>query len=67
MSLIDVTALSEIEKQARKEIAEERTKKAKDALIKKLRELDNAEQIVANVRRQIEDLKASIADGSFAG
>lgn len=63
MALIEI---GKIEEEARKQINEERAKKAKDALLKKLRDLDNAEQIVRNIRRDIEDLKASIADGSFS-
>ena len=56
-----------IEEQARKELAEEKAKKAKEALKIKLRSLDSAQQIVKNIEREIEDLKASLTDGSFAG
>lgn len=62
MSLIDITG---IEADAQKEINEEMTKKAKDALKLKLRNLATAEQTVANIKREIADLKAAIAEGSF--
>lgn len=64
MALIDIKA---IEKEAQKQINEEMQSKAKAALVKKLRDLENAKQIVRNIERDIEDLKASIADGSFVG
>ncbi len=64
MSLIDIKAVTE---EARKQISDEIAKKAKDALVGKLRNLANAQQIVKNIERDIADLEASIADGSFAG
>lgn len=64
MALIDIKA---IEKDAQDEINKEVQGKAKTALVKKLRDLENARQIVRNIERDIDDLKASIADGSFAG
>lgn len=62
--MIDIKAVKE---EARKEIAEEQGKKAKDALKKKLRDLEAAKNIVRNIEREINDIEASIADGSFAG
>ncbi len=64
MSLIDIEA---VKKEARKEIADESAKKAKAALVNKLRCLDSAEKVVANIKREIADLEQSIADGSFPG
>lgn len=64
MSLLDIKAVKE---EAQKEINKERTDKAKAALVKKLRELAAAEDVVRNIKRSIEDLEASIADGSFTG
>ncbi len=64
MSLIDIKAVKE---EASKEINKERMDKAKAALVKKLRELATAEDVVRNIKRSIEDLEASIADGSFTG
>lgn len=55
-----------IKAEAEAEIREEMLKKAKEALKRKLRDKANAEQIVANVDREIADLEASIEDGSFA-
>ena len=56
-----------IREQAEEELKAERSKIAKEALKIKLRELDRAKAIVANIERQIADLEASIDDGSFAG
>jgi hypothetical protein len=52
---------------ARQEVAEEQAKKAVTALKRKLTDLSNAQQVVKNIEREIGDLEASIADGSFAG
>ena len=60
---IDIKA---IKKAAQAELDAERAKRVTEALKKKLRDLDNAKQIVANIERDIEDLEASIEDGSFA-
>jgi len=60
--MFDINA---VEKEAREAISKEQAEKAKAALVKKLRELDAASRIVSNIKREIEDLKASIADGSF--
>lgn len=57
--------IKKVEEDAKAEIAKEKAEKAKTALVKKLRERDSAQAIVANIDREIEDLKASIADGSF--
>lgn len=62
MALIDIAA---IKAEANKQINDEITKKAKDALVKKLRDLAGAKAIVANIEREILDLEASIEDGSF--
>jgi len=64
MALIDIKA---IEQEAQSEINKEVTAKAKNALVKKLRDLENARGIVRNIEAEISDLKASIADGSFVG
>lgn len=56
-----------IEEEAIREIQEEKSKKAKEALKRKLRELDSAQSVVKNIEREISDLKASITDGSFTG
>lgn len=64
MALFDIKA---VEAEAMKEITEEKTKKAKAALITKLRALESAKQVVRNIEAEINDLKVSIADGSFLG
>ena len=64
MSLIDIAA---VKSEAAKEINKERTEKAKNALVKKMRELAAAEDVVANIKRAITDLEQSIVDGSFVG
>lgn len=56
-----------IREQVEEELKAERSESAKLALKIKLRELDRAKAIVANIERQIADLEASINDGSFAG
>lgn len=58
--------IKKVKDEARAEIAKEKGEKAKTALVKKLRDLDAAKRIVANIEREVEDLEASIADGSFA-
>lgn len=60
--MIDINT---VEQEARAIIAKESGEKAKNALVKKLRELAAAQSIVKNVEREIADLKQSIADGSF--
>lgn len=62
--LIDIKT---IKATAAKEIADEQAKKATAALVKKMRDLAAAQQIVLNIKREIDDLEASLADGSFAG
>lgn len=54
-----------IREQAAREVAQERAEKAKEAIKRKLRELDSAKSVVSNIEREIADLEASIADGSF--
>lgn len=64
MPLIDI---KNIKDEAAQELRAEVTRKAKEALKCKLRNLENARQIVRNIEREIEDIEASIADGSFTG
>jgi hypothetical protein len=64
MSLIDIDA---VKAEAAKEINKERTDKAKAALVKRMRELAAAEDVVKNIKRAIDDLEQSIVDGSFTG
>ena len=62
--MLDIKAVKE---EARKKIADEEAEKAKVALVAKLRTLESAKKVVANIEREISDLEASIADGSFPG
>ena len=48
--------------EALKEYQEEKFKKAKGLLKEKLRQLDKAEKIVRNIKRELEDLEVEIAD-----
>jgi hypothetical protein len=57
--------IKKVKEDARAEIAKEQGEKAKSALVKKLRDLSNAQNIVRNIEREVADLEASIADGSF--
>lgn len=60
--MLDIKKVTE---EARAEIAKERTDKAKVALVRALRELESAKDVVRNAERKVADLEASIADGSF--
>lgn len=60
-----LSMLEEAKKAAAEQVAKETLSKAKDALLRKYRELDGARKIVANVEREIADLESSIEDGSF--
>lgn len=53
--------------QAEAELAADNLKAATRALKVKLQSLDSARKIVANLEREVADLKASITDGSFVG
>ena len=50
---------------ARREIAEENQEKAVKLLKNKLRELNGAEIVVANVKREIEELELKIQHGNI--
>ena len=62
--MIDIIAM---EKEAREEVAKAVMEKAKIAFKKKLLELEAAKSVVHNIEREIIDLKADIANGSFTG
>jgi len=59
--------IKKVMEEANKEIAEERTKKAKTALVQALRKLEASKQVTRNIEAEIKDLQASIEDGSFTG
>jgi predicted nucleic acid-binding Zn-ribbon protein len=54
-----------IREQAANELAKEKAEKAKEAIKAKLRALDGAKAVVANIEREIQDLEQQISDGSF--
>jgi hypothetical protein len=59
--------IKQVKEQARKEVAEEAGKRAKEALKTKLKQLALAQQVVRNTEREIADLEQQIEDGSFTG
>lgn len=67
MTLIDTSAVGALRLEAERELRDELGKKAREAIKRKLRDLDAARRVVLNIEREISDLEASIADGSFAG
>ena len=62
MSAID---LKSIEQQALKEINEEVTKRAKEALVSQMRRVQSARDVLRAEELKLEDLKARISEGSF--
>jgi hypothetical protein len=58
-----VVNIREITDEVRAELLEERKDTAKRKIKDKLRQIQQAERIVANHRRELEDLYAEIADG----
>lgn len=67
MAQVEIGTKLTIRQQAELEVAKEVNEKAKVALVKKIRELETAKAIVANIERAIDDLEHSITDGSFNG
>jgi phage gp46-like protein len=61
-SLIDINA---VKAKALKEISDEAGKKATDALVRQLRIVAAAEQVVRAEKLKQADLEAQIADGTF--
>jgi len=53
--------ISKVKEEAEKEVAEEKIKAAKTLVKDKLKELDDAKEVVRNVQRELEDLYAEIA------
>ena len=66
MALVEAVKLT-IRQEAELEVAKEASNKAKVALVAKIRQLKTAEAVVANIKREIDDLEASVNDGSFSG
>ena len=61
------TSIEAIEQDVRNELIKEASERAKKALKSKMLALQTAKGVVANIEREIQDLKASISDGSFTG
>lgn len=61
----EVGATQSVLAKARQEVQEEITKKAVEALKRKLRDQAAAKSVLANIDREIADLEQSIVDGSF--
>ena len=62
-----VTAINPLEDakaKAKKIVAEEKENKAVEKLTKLYRELDDAQLIVQNIKREIEDAELAIKDGN---
>jgi len=53
-----------IKEQAKREVEEERCKAAKEKIKKKLKELIAANKVVANIKREIEDLEDELSQDS---
>lgn len=53
--------IKKVQEEANKELIEERMKKAKTLVKSKMEEINKAEKIVANLRRELEDLYGEIA------
>lgn len=62
MSMIDIKAVKE---EARKAIAEETMKKAKDALLRQMRAVESARQILRAEEVKLADIETQISDGTL--
>lgn len=65
MAVLDVKDLEAAVKEAEGEIVQEKLSKAKSALKNQLRVVANAELVLTNERRKLEDLKAQILEGNL--
>jgi hypothetical protein len=60
--MIDIKAVKE---EARKAIAEESMKKARDALVRQLRVVESARQILRAEEMKLKDIETQIEDGTL--
>lgn len=60
--MIDIKA---VKAEASKMISEENTKKARDALVRQLRVVESAKQILRAEEMKLKDIEAQIADGTL--
>jgi hypothetical protein len=65
MAVLDVKDLEAAVKEAEGEIVQEKLSKAKSALKNQLRVVANAELVLTNERRKLDDLKAQILEGNL--
>ena len=63
MSLIDIKA---VEDAAAAEITKERADKAKNALVKQMRVVEAAKQVLRGEELKLADIKLQISDGTLA-
>lgn len=61
MALIDVKS---IQQEAEKEVRDEVSKAAKEKIKAKLKQISAAETVLANLRREYDDLLRAIGDGN---
>lgn len=54
-----------VKAEAAKQVAEEGAKKAKDALVRQMRVVDGAEQVLRAERLKLADIEQQIADGTL--
>jgi hypothetical protein len=57
--------MKQVVKDAEEEVRKEMVKRATEALKRDLKALADAEQIVANLKRKLEDTKLAIAEGNL--
>ena len=62
MSLIDIKA---VKAAAANDFAKERTEKAKNALIKQMRVVEQAEQVLRAEKLKLADIEQQISDGTL--
>lgn len=65
MAVLDVKDLEAAVKEAEGEIVQEKLSKAKSAIKNQLRVVANAELVLTNERRKLDDLKAQILEGNL--
>lgn len=67
MAVADVNEVDALIAEAKKQVAEEGMKKAREGLVVLYRKLEAARQVVRNIEAEVDDAEAAIRDGSFRG
>jgi hypothetical protein len=62
MEVVKSNIMDRLRSEAQKELDEEFESKAKEKMKIKLRDLRNAQKLVANLQRELEDLQLELAD-----